>query len=255
MKKILLATLGLTSGSLLFNSINSKAATIQTKEKVNLSIETVKSWDRWRNFNYTKSLGKSKGLYTAKYKYKLNNGKTYYSLYRNGEWQGYTNIGAFKEIKWNNVEDYLAYAAVDFTTFGNKELNTKKTKIKKQSIPLIVKGYYSINGKKYVSLYSTSNIWLGYIESDKVIEPQWINIPDKKIFIKNSLKKYRSMLNLIYDKNDKPIKGDVIVKGYYKLGSTGTVASLYDFNGNWIGYVYGSQLKQEASAVIEGKKY
>lgn len=255
MKKTLLTTLGLINTLLLFNPTDSKAATVKIKEKTNLSIETVKSWDRWRNFNYTKSLGKSKGLYTAKYKYKLNNDKTYYSLYRNGEWQGYTNIGAFKEINWNNVKDYLTYATVDFTTFGNKELNTKKTKIKKQSIPLVVKGYYSINNKKYISLYSTSDVWLGYIEENKVQKPQWINIPDKKIFIKNSLKKYRSMLDLIYDKNDKPIKSDVIIKGYYKLGSTGTVASLYDFNSNWIGYVYGNQLKQEASAIIEGKKY
>lgn len=253
MKKILLTTLGLISSLLLFNPTDSKAATVKTKEKTNLSIETVKSWDRWRNFNYTKSLGKSKGLYTAKYKYKLNNGKTYYSLYRNGEWQGYTNIGAFKEIKWNNVKDYLAYATVDFTTFGNKELNTKKTKIKKQSIPLVVKGYYSINNKKYISLYSTSDVWLGYIEENKVQKPQWINISDKKILIKNHLKKYRSMLDLIYDKNETPIKGNVIVKGYYKLGSTGTVASLYDFNNNWLGYVYGNQLKQNSSIIIEEK--
>lgn len=246
MKKVLLTALGLTSGLLILDSTYSKAATIKNKEKVNLSIETIKSWDRWKNFNYEESLGKSKGLYTAKYKYKLNNGKTYYSLYRSGKWQGYTNIGAFKEINWNNTKDYLAYATVDFTTFGNKELNAKKTKIKKQSIPLIVKGYYLINGKKYVSLYSTTDVWLGYTEEKNVSKPQWVNTKNKTVIVKYDTKLYKSMIHICQDKNaQKLIKNkEVVIKGQYNLGGEGsTVLSLYDKEDKWIGYVWGDTFR------------
>lgn len=216
---------------------------IEYQEKINESVETIKSWDRWKNFDFKKSLGKSKGLYSAKYKYTLKNGRTYYSLYRNNEWQGYTNTGAFKSIIWNNIKDYVVYANSDFMTYSNKELNSKKTSIKKMSIPMIVKGYYIINNKKYLSLYSTSDVWLGYIEENKVDKLKWINIEDKKINIKYSIRCYKSSIDLMKSQNDFEVSGKVIVKGYYKLGTTGTMASLYDSNNNWIGYCYGSNLK------------
>lgn len=188
-------------------------------------------------------LGNQKGLYSAKYKYTLKNGRIYYSLYRNNEWQGYTNTGAFKSIVWNNIKDYIVYANSDFMTYSNKELNNKKTSIKKMSIPMIVKGYYIINNKKYLSLYSTSDVWLGYIEENKVDKLKWINIEDKKIDIKYSIRCYKSSIDLMKSQNDFEVSGKAVVKGYYKLGTTGTMASLYDENNNWIGYCYGSNLK------------
>lgn len=35
---------------------------VEYQEKINESVETIKSWDRWKNFDFKESLGKSKGF-------------------------------------------------------------------------------------------------------------------------------------------------------------------------------------------------
>ncbi|OJG97627.1 hypothetical protein RV18_GL000695 [Enterococcus termitis] len=153
--------------------LNSSAAKEVKAESFNKDVTVTKEgFTTWGNFYFSNKKGNTKGalgkVYKAKYTYTLGNGVKYYSLYNfDGSWAGYLNANAAKELKAEAYNKEITIAKEGYTIWSNFYFSSKKGNTTgKLKTKYNAKYVYTLgNGVKYYSLYNTSNVWSGYLNT------------------------------------------------------------------------------------------
>lgn len=154
--------------------VDSKGLTNLNGFKVNKQFVVKKgTYNCWDNLYFSKSKGKSSKyvgkIVTVKYGYKLNNGKTYYSLYDGDKWLGYIEKPALVNVTQKKVDQKMIMKGKKYTLWRNLAFSSKKGYATKGQTYQAKRLYTLEDGKKYYSLYkSTSNgkwEWKGYVDS------------------------------------------------------------------------------------------
>lgn len=154
--------------------VDSKGLTNLNGFKVNKQFIVKKgTYNCWDNLYFSKSKGKSSKyvgkIVTVKYGYKLNNGKTYYSLYDGDKWLGYIEKPALVNVTQKKVDQKMVMKGKKYTLWRNLAFSSKKGYATKGQTYQAKRLYTLEDGKKYYSLYkSTSNgkwEWKGYVDS------------------------------------------------------------------------------------------
>ena len=139
---------------------------------------TSKKYKVYSNFSWKKTkVNPYKKTYVAKYKYSHQNGSTYLELYtKAGKFVGYINQKAVKRLGYaTQPEQGKAYkygkrvkiTKKNYKLYKNFSWKTSKTKVYKKTYTAKYR-YKHENGYKYLSLYTKSGKFVGYINSKAV---------------------------------------------------------------------------------------
>lgn len=128
-----------------------------------------KEYKRYSSF-FWKDRGKTSvgTVYHVKRSYKMTNGSTYYSLYREDNkgkesWYGYANKDALQDLKMTKKKQTIKIKGEGkrYSNFFWKERGKTTVGNVYQS-----KGYYVLgNGRRYLSLYDKNDKWYGYVNA------------------------------------------------------------------------------------------
>lgn len=205
----------------------------------------------YKNFKWKKAkVNAYKQKYVVKYYYKLNSGRTYYSLYspKTKQWVGYINANATKSTTLQGkahsykravkvVGNYQVYKNFDWQAAGVNALG--KT--------YYAKYYYShANGRRYYSLYDAkTNKWVGYINAKGT---KATTLQGKAHSYKKTVKitrNYKVYRNFNWKKSSTQALGHKYYAKYYYNHANGyRYYSLYTSkHGKWVGYINSKAVK------------
>lgn len=206
----------------------------------------------WANLYYSQKedvLKKEKVYFTKGY-YKLGNGKKYYSIYQKNnknkdKWCGYIHSGSLKQLKAKSYNKIVTLTR-NYSSWNNLYFTQKKDSYNyTKGINYKAKEYYTINGKRFYSLYRTNskgkNYWCGYMSSVALKELIAKQIPNnqKHMTVKKDAPTYK---DFYFHKKNLVKKGtSVIAKERYTFGNNKTYFSIYQKNNTgkngWLGYI------------------
>lgn len=210
------------------------------------------NYDMYRNFSWKKKNKASSFInqtLEVKYEYHHQNGMTYYSTYDNqGEWQGYINAKAAKEVgaegphyKYNKYVSLKNEKVVAYREF--KDLTNNVTvESKRKETPILAKGFYKhFSGENFYSLYQ-GNKWLGYVaESDLKLDVSEAGKGykvSKKVVVADTKQKTYQNFNWKTRHATKDLEKKVFtVTRVYSHLNGADYYSLFDDNNTWYGYV------------------
>lgn len=231
--------------------IVSKNVKTLVAQNMTSNIVTKKSATLWNNFywNNKKSVNKEETVMQTKYEYTLGNGEKYYSVYTKNNkgqnvWAGYTNKKNTYKLTSKNIKDKYVTLKKDYGTWKNLYFKQHQSSFKKGD-NFKAKLYYSLNGKKFYSLYRTNSKnkeqWCGYANEYVIKDLKATNIPQSQqdMIIKNNCTTYKDHF---YNKKGKLKKDEqVIAKKSYQYNNGYSYLSVYkkDSHGKeeWLGYV------------------
>lgn len=160
-----------TSGDKWIGLINVKATDIQFKQfdqkpllitKGNYPIWQDLAWKNGKEpTNYQEGL-----VYNTKRSIKLANEKTYYELTRMGQFKGYINTDAVKDLVPKAVSLQVQILKTNYELWGNLYWGSKKNDVKKfKDVTVEARYIYDLeNGDQYYSVYDLkTKEWLGHI--------------------------------------------------------------------------------------------
>lgn len=215
---------------------------------------TAKNTTLWNNKDLTEKRGNTSDYYqqtVQAQRYYTIDGVKYYSIYnKDNKWLGYVSEKAVSKAK-NQGGIYLddgRYATVikdNYTLWKDLNFDEKKgttANLKDQMV--YVKGHYNhFNGSVYASLYNKDDKWLGYVNQNA------LSYADSGFWEYQSYNKYVTITkkgyNIYRDKklskvgntSDKLYQNTYLAKGYYDTFNGDRYLTLYDYDGNWVGYV------------------
>lgn len=180
-------------------------------------------------------------------KYYHSNGSTYLSLYDNkGVWQGYINkkavsVASGQQGVWQPKSDYVKITH-HYDIWRN--FQWKASSVSSQYYNQIVKvdgQYKHFNGSIYYSVYSVDGEWLGYINSDAVVDQSSQGpIHSESYYVTIKSKNYDLWNNFSFQTKYPAgtfYQHTFLSKGYYLHINGSKYLSLYDLNGKWYGYI------------------
>lgn len=145
------------------------------EEKKNIVVKNG-NYNTWTNFYFEKTKGKAKKghMYSAERYYTLGNGNKYYSLYDikpdgTKEWAGYVNADATEDVTAYDVKDAEKQIKSTTTAWGT---DGKRGEVEKGTKVIIKRYYIGNDGKKYYSIYTPSDQWLGYVSENDLMTPE-----------------------------------------------------------------------------------
>lgn len=215
--------------------LNGKAASSGYYKNV-----TVRSnnYNLWSNLRWTHALGRSHtgDNYEARYSY-LVNGTTYYSLYDGkGNWKGYVNSGAVKNL---TAESYATKIDINKEGYGiwgdllwKYQVSTSDKNIGRA---LNVRYKYSEgDGTYFYSLYDDVGNWVGYLRNGATKNS--VTGYHKNVAVRSNNYNLWSNLQWTHALKKGEIGKRYEARYYYFINGT-TYYSLYDEKGNWKGYI------------------
>lgn len=137
-------------------------------------ISTIGSHDFWRNFNWSSRVHSSKyqgQTFLAKGIYYHFNGSRYLSVYDNkGNWMGYLNAAGAKVVSgqqgaYQSYGKNVTIKTNNYAIWRNFSWSRKASGNHLGKTYLAKGVYHHFNGSRYLSLYDSSNRWIGYINS------------------------------------------------------------------------------------------
>ena len=211
----------------------------------------------WHNFLTLKKRGTTAGLegktYRVKGRFHHFDGFIYYSLYDNkNNWLGYiketgVKITAGANGAYSTFNRYISLTKKNTVIWGSFNLKNKKNNTNALYYKTyLAKGkYVHFNGTTYLTLYDSSNKWIGYIDEKAVTVANnkggvWQS-EKKTMRIKN--KKDTLWQNLNFTKKlgtaEQYMNKNIQVKGKFLHFNGSTYYSLY-LNNKWLGYINAS---------------
>lgn len=211
----------------------------------------------WHNFLTLKKIGTTAGLegktYRVKGRFHHFDGFIYYSLYDNkNNWLGYiketgVKITAGANGAYSTFNKYISLTKKNTVIWGSFNLKNKKNNTDALYYKTyLAKGkYVHFNGTTYLTLYDSSNKWIGYIDEKAVTVANnkggvWQS-EKKTMRIKN--KKDTLWQNLNFTKKlgtaEQYVNKNIQVKGKFLHFNGSTYYSLY-LNNKWLGYINAS---------------
>lgn len=211
----------------------------------------------WHNFLTLKKRGTTAGLEgkTCRVKGRFHHfdGFIYYSLYDNkNNWLGYiketgVKITAGANGAYSSFNRYISLTKKNTVIWGSFNLKSQKNNTNALYYKTyLAKGkYVHFNGTTYLTLYDSSNKWIGYIDEKAVTVANnkggvWQS-EKKTMRIKN--KKDTLWQNLNFTKKlgtaEQYVNKNIQVKGKFLHFNGSTYYSLY-LNNKWLGYINAS---------------
>lgn len=186
-----------------------------------------------------------------------NDGLTYYALYDNkGGWVGYLESSAVKRsdvAQGSYISDgsYVTITKKNSTIFSNFNWTKKSDTNQHLNKTYEARGRYDhFNGNTYYSLYTNQGVWIGYINADDVVKgdgKQGAYISDGS-YVTVTKKDYPLWSNFGWTKKsdtNQHLNKTYQARGRYNHFNGSTYYSLYNDQGQWLGYV-------NTSAVTKG---
>lgn len=210
-------------------------------------------YDLWQNFNWQKrdhSSNYHKKVLHARGYYDHFNGSRYFSLYdREGCWVGYIDAAATK-LSATGAGDYHSYGqqvtlrSQQAPIFENFSWRKRPDAANYFDRTVQARGYYNhFNGNRYFSLYENTGHWIGYIDEQATIpfnQDLQGTVPDKKLVVTMTEKEYTLWQNFDWLKKGSSnpyVNLDLEVKAIWAHPNGSTYLSLFNMQGEWLGYV------------------
>lgn len=180
-------------------------------------------------------------------KYHHQNGSTYLSLYDNkGNWQGYINAKGV-DAAGQQGPHYADNRYVTFTHTGYPLYNGFSWSVRHSGSSVYGKTYHStgiyyhFNGSTYLSLYTGTGSWMGYVNAKGVAVaggPQGVWQSKTGYFLPRS-SNWTIWSSFSFSKGTATVKGKYLrVNGMYRHANGAVYYSVYNANtGSWLGYV------------------
>ncbi|MGX7012855.1 hypothetical protein [Vagococcus silagei] len=176
------------------------------------------------------------------------NSNTYYSVYnQDGAWQGYINKNEVDEVgaqgPWMGTNKYITIRNGNYLIYNNFNWSVRKKTSQVMDTTYQVKGYYKhLNGATYYSLYDGGGNWQGYINAGGVQEasgPEGVWLSDYRdvTISKGNYSFYNSFNWSVRGSSNSQLHKTVKLKGKYHHLNGSVYYSLYEPNGNWLGYI------------------
>lgn len=213
---------------------------------------TKQNYDIWQNFNWNVK-NNTNNIYNqtfeAKGRYQHKNGQTYYSLFdHKGNWQGYLNAKATKKTskQGNYISDgsYVKISKGNYEVWQNFGWQLKNNTNNLFDQTLQARGRYQhFNGSTYYSLFDGKGNWQGYLNAGatKKTNAQGNYIEDGRYI--QITKNYELWQNFNWKKKgngSSHYNKSLQARGKYQHFNGNTYYSLFEENGNWIGYINAS---------------
>ncbi|HCM90331.1 MULTISPECIES: hypothetical protein [Vagococcus] len=210
---------------------------------------TKNNYEIWQNFNW-KLKNNTNTVYNktfeARGRYKHQNGSTYYSLFDNkGNWQGYLNANATKKTgkQGNYISDgsYVKVSKGNYEIWQNFGWQQRNNTNNLYNQTFQARGRYEhFNGSTYYSLYDGRGNWQGYLNAGATQKnnAQGNYISDGRYV--EIAKNYELWQNFNWQKKGNGASHynkSLQAKGRYEHFNGSTYYSLFEANGNWIGYI------------------
>lgn len=167
----------------------------------------------------------------------------YYAFEQNNHWF-FVSVNTAPMLEKKKEKEKLFYSTKELTLFQQLDLSKKK---ESRSGLYKMNGYYTINGKRYYSIYKEDQkgktSWLGY---GQINQNDWLHLKKEKKLM--SVKKESPIDATLFHKvkNTKAKLGKCYyTRGYYTLGKK-KYYSIENQNHQWQGYI-------ESSSLIEMK--
>lgn len=249
-KKSILSTLLISSA--LLGTISATAATSAVRPEKKLVTIEKKEAKVYKNSKLKTAKKMKKGTVYKVNGYRLINKKHYYRVYQEDKkgklvYKGYLLDKDTKVIKGQKPakkDRLVTLTKNDQPAWKNLYFNTKVATYdgKKHTSNFEVKSIYHINDKKYFSLYRGEK-WMGYMDASafKVLTPK--NIAEDKQNYK-VVKNYDTYNDIYFHKKDVLTKGEKVkVTRTYTFGTGRQYGSIYNEEGEWLGYANMSALE------------
>ena len=208
----------------------------------------------YSDFNWTKKQDATDVLsqtFKSTGKYHNINGLTYLSLYdKAGNWRGYINeqsvtAGVSDGGAWLPANAYTTFVnanVVAYADFDQKKVATSGNDLLNKTVNISGQ-YHAFSGVLYYSIYDGHGKWLGYVDASKVKTTSsasglwlshdgYLTTTQKGQMIYTNLDSFAGgrTTTAYYQRTFR-------IMGEYKHYNGATYYSLYDGNGNWMGYL------------------
>ena len=220
-----------------------------TKEYITI---TKKGWSLWRDFDFKVGVATDKYVnqtYQVRGWYRHYNGNKYVSVYDNqGKWLGYLNanggnVSSSRGGMWHKTSSYITITKKNWSIWKNFNFDSGKSTNAYINKTYQIRGWYRhYNGNKYLSLYDSQGKWFGYINASGGKETSnrggiWHSASQYITVSKNNWTIWKDFHFKNGSSTSSLYKQSFKVKGWYQHYNGNKYYSLYDFKGNWRGYL------------------
>ncbi|WP_372487218.1 L,D-transpeptidase [Lacticaseibacillus paracasei subsp. paracasei] len=194
-------------------------------------------------------------------KYHNLNGLTYLSLYdKDGNWRGYINqqsitAGVSDGGAWLPANAYTTFTAANvnaYADFNQQKVATSGAGLVNQTVNISGQ-YHAFGGVVYYSIYDVRGKWLGYVDASQVKTTSsaaglWLPHDGYLTTTQSGQMIYTNLDSFAGGRTTTAnYQRTFRIMGEYKHYNGATYYSLYDGNGNWMGYLnsaLGSESKE-----------
>ena len=214
----------------------------------------------WQNFSWQKrttNAAKKNHTYQARGYYQHFNGSRYLTLYDDqGKWMGYTNENnvVLAEGRQGIYQANHQYVTVinDQYMWQNFSWQKRITNAAKKNYTYQARGYYRhMNGSRYLTLYDNQGQWMGYTNENNVriaSGRQGIYQADSKsVTVTNDQYVWQNFSWQKRTTNAAKKNHTYQARGYYRHMNGSRYLTLYDNQGNWMGYINETSTKKSVS--------
>ncbi len=218
----------------------------------------------YSDFNWTKKQAATDVMlqtFKSTGKYHNLNGLTYLSLYdKDGNWRGYINqqsitAGVSDGGAWLPANAYTTFTAANvnaYADFNQQKVATSGAGLVNQTVNISGQ-YHAFGGVVYYSIYDVRGKWLGYVDASQVKTTSsaaglWLPHDGYLTTTQSGQMIYTNLDSFAGGRTTTAnYQRTFRIMGEYKHYNGATYYSLYDGNGNWMGYLnsaLGSESKE-----------
>ncbi len=153
-------------------------------EEINQTITVTKSWSIWNNLQWENEIEKPKigAVFSARLKLtNVANNSTYYKIYKNGNFYGFINAEAVRNLTTTSHKKYVTFTKNNEDFWTSLDTNYSKGKTEQGRVFYISASYDTADNQPIYSVYTdeTCTEWRGYYKGTS-FEDTLITTPNNK---------------------------------------------------------------------------